>query len=175
MSALDAFFLTWRKARETYGVGTPQTGEQFDHSTTFRELASRLESTAPGDKWTGTAADAYGAVNTEHRLVIGELANLDRRLGAQITRAAQIVTTGRNDLQTVHDTVAAIADRLPPGPSDDAMRYALVSQGTGKIIEIIRDSNTDLNAVGADLRALDSAYQELGNQKFANGPKESNT
>ncbi|MGV0656232.1 EspA/EspE family type VII secretion system effector [Mycolicibacterium thermoresistibile] len=79
MSVLDAFFLNWRDARETFGEGAPQTGEQFDHSAQFRELETQLESTDPGDTWTGAAADAYGAVNTEHRRVIGELANLDQR------------------------------------------------------------------------------------------------
>ncbi|MDT5336321.1 MAG: hypothetical protein QOD90_1826, partial [Mycobacterium sp.] len=29
---LDAFMSTWSKARETFGQGVPQTGEQFDQS-----------------------------------------------------------------------------------------------------------------------------------------------
>lgn len=44
MSVLDAFFLNWRDARETFGEGAPQTGEQFDHSAQFRELETQLES-----------------------------------------------------------------------------------------------------------------------------------
>lgn len=166
MSVLDGFFRNWQNARETFGEGTPRTGGQFDHSALFRELETRLETTAPGDQWTGTAADAYAAVNTEHRRVIGELAHLDRRLGAEVTRCAQIVTAGRNDLQTVRDTVAAVADRLPPGPSGDAMRYALVSHGIGKITEIIRRSSSELGTVGANLLALNNEYAALGNQKF---------
>ena len=166
MSVLDAFFLNWQKARETFGEGAPQTGERFDHSALFRELEARLETTAPGDQWSGTAADADDAVNTEHRRVIGELANLDQRLGAEVTRSAQIVTAGRNDLQTVRDAVAAVADRLPAGPSGDAMRYALVSQGTGQVNEIIRRSSSELSTVGADLLALNDEYSALSNQKF---------
>lgn len=32
MSALDAFLATWAKARDTFGSGEPQPGDQFDKS-----------------------------------------------------------------------------------------------------------------------------------------------
>lgn len=172
---LDAFHAVWSQARQTFGAGTPHSGAQYDHSASFRRVESELEHTAPGDQWTGTAADAYAAVNTEHRRVIGRLADLDQRLGAQVDQTAQIVTVGRRDLQTVHDAVAAVAAKLPPGPSGDALRYALVSHGTGQLNDIVRRSNSALNTVGATIRALGDEYRELGNQKFGNGPEKSDT
>lgn len=171
MGAVEGFFRLWDKTRATYGEGTPQTGEQFDHSAILRELETQLESTAPGDQWTGTAADAYGAVNAEHRRVIGELANLDQRLGAQVTKSAQVVTAGRDDLENLRYRVAAIAARLPEGTAGDAMRYTLVRDGTSQLTELVRRSISDLNIVGAEIDRIGNEYAALGNQKFGGGPK----
>src|SRR5689334_5238842 len=97
--------VTWSNARSTFGQGTPQTGETFDASATLRQMQSDLASAAPGSRWTGSAASAYDAANTEHRRVIGELANLDQRLKAQIDRSSQVVTTGRGNLDAVRKWV----------------------------------------------------------------------
>ena len=73
MSVLNAFLSTWSNARKTFGEGTPQPGAQYDNSATLRGLQSTVESAAPGSKWTGGAADAYGAANTQLGAVIGQV------------------------------------------------------------------------------------------------------
>ena len=77
MSVVNAFLSTWSNARETFGEGTPQPGAQYDNSGTLRGLQSTVETAAPGSKWTGGAANAYGAANAEHGRVLGQMAGLD--------------------------------------------------------------------------------------------------
>ncbi|MFY1621115.1 EspA/EspE family type VII secretion system effector, partial [Micromonospora sp. WMMD736] len=91
MSVLDAFYSTWDDARETFGQGVPQPGEDFDQSSQLRRLESDLQAAAPGSRWTGAAASNYDAANTEHRRVIGEMAALDQRLRVHVNQSAQIV------------------------------------------------------------------------------------
>lgn len=77
MGVLEAFLSTWSKPRDTFGEGVPQTGERFDQSGPLRQMQSTVESAAPGSRWSGTAASAYGAANTNHGKVFGSLAGLD--------------------------------------------------------------------------------------------------
>jgi hypothetical protein len=65
VSVLNAFLSTWSNARQTFGEGAPQTGEPYDNSGTLQGLQSTVQTAAPGSKWTGGAANAYGAANTE--------------------------------------------------------------------------------------------------------------
>ena len=89
-----------------------------------------------------------------------------------MTKSAQIVSAGRDNLENLRYQVATIAARLPAGTAGDAMRYTLVSEGTNKLTEIMRRSTSDLNDVGAEIARIGNQYAELGNQKFANGPKD---
>jgi hypothetical protein len=98
VGVLDGFLSTWSKAKATFGEGTPEGGAQFDGSGTLNQLKSNLDSAAPGSKWTGTAATAYGTANTEHQRVIGELGGLDKRLAAHVDESARIVSAGRDQL-----------------------------------------------------------------------------
>ena len=100
MSALDGFYSTWNKARETFGVGTPVDGSQHDGSSQLLKMKGTIESAAPDDRWQGTASQAYAAANKEHAGVYQKLADLDKKMSAEITSAADIVTNGRNQLDT---------------------------------------------------------------------------
>src|SRR5882762_9079528 len=71
MGVLDAFTSTWSNARSTFGQGTPESGARHDASGQLGQLQSDLGAAAPGSRWTGSAASAYDATNTEHRRVLG--------------------------------------------------------------------------------------------------------
>jgi hypothetical protein len=81
---LTAFLSRWSNARQTFGEGTPQTGKQYDASGTLNQLQSTVQTAAAGSRWTGSAANAYAAANTEHGHVLGQLAGLDQRLSAHV-------------------------------------------------------------------------------------------
>ena len=173
MSVLNAFLATWSNARQTFGEGTPQSGAQYDNSATLRQAQSTVESAAPGSRWTGGAANAYGAANTEHGRVIGQVAGLDQRLSAHVDQSAEVVTAGRRDLDSVRKWVVDAAASSPQGQAGEQMRLAIVQKGIGQVQEIIHRSNGELNSIGAKIRGLGDEYQALGNQKFGikDGPQ----
>ena len=173
MSVLNAFLATWSNARQTFGEGTPQSGAQYDNSATLRQAQSTVESAAPGSRWTGGAANAYGAANTEHGRVIGQVAGLDQRLSAHVDQSAEVVTAGRRDLDSVRKWVVDAAASSPQGQAGEQMRLAIVQKGIGQVQEIIQRSNGELNSIGAKIRGLGDEYQALGNQKFGikDGPQ----
>ncbi|MGU3499834.1 EspA/EspE family type VII secretion system effector [Mycobacterium sp. C31M] len=169
MGVLDAFLSTWSNARNTFGQGTPQSGDGFDQSATLDGLAAQLESAAPGAQWTGTAAAAYGTVNTEHRRVIGQLADLDRRLRHQIDMSAHVVSTGRTGLDEVRRWVTDAAASVPGNAAGERMLVPIVQKGIGEVMEIVSRSNSELNTIGATIRRLGDEYVALGDQKFGGG------
>ncbi|MDT5208270.1 MAG: hypothetical protein QOF67_685 [Mycobacterium sp.] len=170
MSVLNAFLSTWSNARQTYGEGTPQTGAQYDGSSTLNQLQSTVHTAAPGSKWTGGAANAYGAANSEHGRVLGQLAGLDQRLSAHVDESAQVVAAGRRDLDAVRKWVVDASDNLPQNAAGERMRLAIVQKGISQVQEIIKRSNGELTSIGGKIRGLGDEYQALGNQRF--GPKE---
>ena len=128
MSAIDGFLSTWSSARQTYGEGSPQTGEQYDNSTTLGQLSSGLQAAAPGSRWTGDAATKYDAANTDHCRVIGALAGLDQRLAAEVTNSAQVVDTGRRSLEAVRQWVVDAAASVPPGKAGEQIKMAIAQK-----------------------------------------------
>ncbi|MDT0440749.1 EspA/EspE family type VII secretion system effector, partial [Streptomyces doudnae] len=108
MGALDAFYRTWSQARTTFGDGAPTTGDSFDGSARLREMQSTIESAAPDERWQGTASQAYAAKNAEHAAVYGKLANLDQRMAAEVSRAAEVVSAGRQDLEQTQSWVTSM-------------------------------------------------------------------
>ncbi|MGV0835585.1 DUF6973 domain-containing protein [Mycolicibacterium thermoresistibile] len=169
VSALTAFLTTWSAARATFGEGTPQTGEQFDHSATFHSLQAQAESAAPGSVWSGTAADAYAAVNAELVGVLGGLAGLDARLRSQVDSAAEVVSAGRRELEEVREAVLTVARRIPPGQFSEQIMWPIVAHGVGEVSRIVRRSNGLLNEIGAKLNELAEEYRKLSEQKFGGG------
>jgi uncharacterized protein YukE len=171
VGVLDGFLATWTKARETYGQGTPPTGERFDQSGQFRSMQSTVETAAPGSKWSGGAASAYDKANTDHSRVFGDMANLDQRLGNKVTQSANIVQTGRQNLDAVRQWVVDAAANVPPGKNREQLLLPIVSQGLGQVQQIVTDSNGQMNGVAKDIQALKNEYQALGaGQKFKEGP-----
>lgn len=171
MSVLNAFLSTWSNARQTFGEGTPQPGARYDNSTTLRGLQSTVESAAPGSRWTGGAANAYGAANTEHGRVIGQLAGLDQRLSAHVDQSAEVVAAGRRDLDAVRKWVVDAAASVPQGQAGERMRMAIVRKGISQVQEILQRSNGELNAISGGIRGLDQEYRALGNQRFGDFKK----
>lgn len=101
MSALDAFYSAWNRAKDTFGAGTPTDGSQYDSSSSkLIQLQSTIKSAAPDDRWQGTASQAYAAANEEHATVYQKLADLDKKMAAEVINAANIVTNGRTQLDT---------------------------------------------------------------------------
>ncbi|MGV0790446.1 TPR repeat region-containing protein [Mycolicibacterium sp. XJ1819] len=169
MSAINAFLSTWSNARSTYGEGSPQTGDQYDNSATLRSLESNLESAAPGSRWTGTASAAYGTANTEHRRVLGQLAGLDQRLATEVSNSAQVVDTGRRNLDAIRQWVVDAAASVPPGQAGERAKLAIAQKGLAQLAQIVTASNSDSNEIGGRIRALQNEFQALTNQKFAEG------
>ncbi|KRD19697.1 hypothetical protein ASE48_21915 [Mycobacterium sp. Root265] len=166
MSALDGFLSTWDKARDTFGSGVPQTGEQFDQSAQFESLQSTVQTAAPGSNWTGTAANAYGAVNTEHARVLGELAKLDRRLAAHVNESANVVANGRQNLDNLRQWVVDAAASVPPGKNRDQLLMPIVQRGLSELTGIVTSSNDELARVAGDITKLGPEWDALKDQKM---------
>jgi hypothetical protein len=131
-----------------------------------------VESAAPAARWTGGAANAYGAANAEHARVIGQLAGLDQRLSTHVDQSAAVVAAGRRDLDSVRKWVVDAAANVPRNAAGERMRMAIVQKGIGQVQEIIQRSKGELNSVGAKIRGIGQEYQTLGNQRFAKeGPE----
>ena len=166
--AIEGFYSTWDNARRTFGEGTPRTGEHFDDSSTaLRGLDSQMASAAAGDRWRGTAATAYDAANTEHRAVIARIADLDKQLAAEITTSAQVVSRGRQGLESVRQWVAAAEASVPSGRAGEQMKLAIAQKGLARLQDVIQTTNAESNAIGERVQALNGEYQKLGLQRFA--------
>ncbi|HYZ68698.1 MAG TPA: EspA/EspE family type VII secretion system effector, partial [Mycobacterium sp.] len=170
MSVVNAFLSTWSNARQTFGEGTPVSGAQYDASGALRGLQSTVESAAPGSKWTGGAANAYGRANTEHARVFGQLAGLDQRLSAHIDQSAEVVAAGRRNLDAVRQWVLDAAASVPPGQAGEQMRLAIVQKGIAAVQEIIHRSNGEMNTIARGMGGLREEFDALSNgQKFKDG------
>jgi hypothetical protein len=170
VSVLDGFYTVWSKARDTFGEGTPQTGEQFDASPQLSQAQATLDRAAPGSHWTGTSANAYGAANTRHQEVIGGIGALDKRLAAQVTYSAEVVAHGRTQLDGVRTWVTDAAASVPPGKDQDQKLLPIANRGIGEVVGIVQKTNSELGNVGGKIRALSAEYDKLGMKAFV--PKE---
>ena len=94
-------------------------------------MQSTVQSAAPGSKWTGGAAGAYGTANTNHGEVFGRLAGLDQRLSAQVDQSSQVVDAGRRNLDSVRQWVIDAAASVPPGKNREQMLLPIVQKGLG--------------------------------------------
>lgn len=168
MSALDGFYSTWSQARQTYGEGTPQTGERFDQSAKLNQLKSDMDAAAPGGRWTGAASEAYAAANAEHQRVIGAIADVDKKLGVQITNAANLVTSGRNDLETLRKWVSDAAATTTNDQAGKTMQMQIAKQGLQRLTEIMNHTHEGMQTIKGTVTGLKGEYDMLGaGQKFA--------
>jgi hypothetical protein len=164
VSVLDAFLSTWSTARSTFGEGSPATGAQYDKSGSLLNMQTSVRSAAPGPRWSGTAAGAYATANTNHGEVLGRLAVLDQRLGAQVDQSSHVVDTGRKNLDALRQWVIDAAASVPPGKNRDQMLLPIVQKGLGDLSEIVTKSNGDARKIAGEIRKLDSEYSALVDQ-----------
>ncbi|KZS83899.1 EspA/EspE family type VII secretion system effector [Mycobacterium persicum] len=81
------------------GIGLPVSGDAFNTSSSwFTRTAQDQASAAPGDRWMGTAADAYSAKNELQKLREEILADLDYMTGTLVTDQADAVRKTRDVL-----------------------------------------------------------------------------
>lgn len=176
VGVLAAFLATWSRARSTFGQGTPQNGAPYDASPQLRQLESRVASAAPGAQWSGGAAATYGTANTDHGRVLGALAGLDLELRAQIDQSAQVVTSGRGNLDAVRQWVMAAASSVPQNAAGERMLLPIVQKGIGEVVDIVSKSNSELTAIGARIAGIGEEYRALGTgQKSGTGAPGENT
>ncbi|WP_205871022.1 EspA/EspE family type VII secretion system effector [Mycolicibacterium holsaticum] len=161
MGAVDGFLATWSRARATFGEGNPQAGADFDASARLRSLQGDVESAAPASDWTGAAADTYADENLRQGRTLGAMADLDRRLAAEVDRSAAVVAAGRRDLDAVKQWVLDAAATAP----SEQMTWPAVRKGVGDVAEIIERSHADLSAIAGRIRALGGEYAELGGDR----------
>jgi hypothetical protein len=64
----------------------------------------------------------------------------------------------------VVDAAASVSQNA----AGERIQMAIVQKAISQVQEIIQRSNGELNSIGGKIRGLDSEYQALGNQKFAN-------
>lgn len=163
---------TWSNARSTLGEGTPQEGAQFDRSNQLRQAQSGVMAAAPGARWTGTAADSYAEANSKQGQVLGRMAGLDQRLGVEVDRSAAVVAAGRQSLDQVKQWVLDAASTVPQGADREQALMPIARKGIGDVADVVKQTNSDLNAIGARIRTIGNEYKELGGDKEDN--KDSN-
>lgn len=175
VSALDGFYSTWNKARETLGVGTPVDGSQHDGSSQLLRMKGMVESAAQHDGWQGKGAEAYAAANKEHASVYQKLADLDKKMAAEITNAANIVTNGRTQLDTTKSWVDSAVDSLPKSLSSQAREQSLIpiaNKGITEVNNTVKNANGDMLRIGFRITDIKNEYDDLSkNQKFGPGEK----
>nr|WP_090339269.1 EspA/EspE family type VII secretion system effector [Mycolicibacterium malmesburyense]CRL67477.1 Biofilm regulator BssS [Mycolicibacterium malmesburyense] len=162
MSVVDAFLSTWSRARDSFGEGTPQDGAGLDHSARLESLRDDVEAAGPGSDWTGPGAEGYGDRNARQARTLGAMADLDRRLAAELGRSAAVVAAGRRELDAVRQWVEDAVATVPATPTGERMLWPVVSRGAGEIAEIIERSHRDLDAIAARMRAIGAEYEQLG-------------
>lgn len=161
-SGLDAFLSTWSSALATFGQGTPVTGGRFDQSRHLYELHDDLGSANPDRSWSGSAASRYASVNADHQRVIGAVGSLDQRLAKQIDQSAQIVRSGRQDLDEARHWVLKAAALVPSTPVGERLLAPVVSAGLSRVTDVVTRANNDLHVVAANILTIKNEYQTLG-------------
>ncbi|WP_208301190.1 EspA/EspE family type VII secretion system effector [Mycobacterium sp. DL440] len=171
MSALDGFYSTWSKAKDTFGVGTPTDGSHYDGSSSkLMQMKSTIESATPDDRWQGTASQAYAAANKEHAAVYEKLSDLDRKMAAELNKAANVVTAGRGQLDVTKSWVDSAVDSLPKSLSSQAREKSLIPiarEGITQVNNTVQNANNDMVAIGQSVNGIKNQFDELTNQKFA--------
>lgn len=175
MSALDGFYSTWSKAKDTFGVGTPTDGSQYNGSSSqLLKMKSSIESAQPDDRWQGSGSQAYAAVNKQHAGVYEKLADLDKKMAAEVTNAANVVTNGRNQLDTTKSWVDSAVNSLPSSLSAQARENSLIpiaKEGITQVNNTVSTANGDMLKIGFRVSDLKNAFDELQNQKLGPGEK----
>jgi Alpha/beta hydrolase/EspA/EspE family len=171
VSALDGFYSTWKKAKNTFGEGVPTDGTRYDGSSRLMQMKTTIESAAPDDRWQGSGANAYSAANKEHAGVYEKLADLDKKMAAEVTNAANVVTNGRTKLDSTKSWVDSVVSSLPAG-SAEAREKALIPiarEGITQVNNTVQDANKEMNNISGRITGYKGEFDALSNQKFAPG------
>jgi len=159
---LDGFDATWSQARATFGQGTPNQGAAFQESgQRLENLQDTVASARPSTQWTGSAADSYAAANDAHGRVMGNLAQLDRRLAGELSRSAAVVNGGRADLDATRAWVRDAAATMPPTAQGQRMLMPIVQKGLREIADTVQRSNSDLASIARRIDAIGDEYRAL--------------
>lgn len=174
MSALDGFYSTWSKAKDTFGVGVPTDGSQYNGSSSqLLKMKGMIDSALPDHQWQGKGSEAYAAANKEHAAVYEKLAALDKKMAAEVTNAANIVTNGRTQLDTTKSWVDSAVNSLPSSLSAQARENSLIPiarEGITQVNNTVSTANGDMLKIGFRITDIKNQYDELStNQKF--GPE----
>jgi len=161
MGPIEAFNATWSQARATMGEGAPQDGSALDNSAQLRQMQSQVQAAAPGERWTGAAADGYADANDGQARRLGQLAELDQQLAAEVSRSAQAVTAGRQNLDSVKQWVLDAAASVPEGENREQQLLPIARKGIGEVADVVKQTNGDLNAIGARIRTIGNQYRQL--------------
>ncbi|QRY52215.1 TPR repeat region-containing protein [Mycolicibacterium septicum] len=174
MGALDGFYSTWYKARETFGAGTPVDGSQHDGSSQLLKMKGMVESASQHDGWQGKGAEAYAAANKQHADVYQKLADLDKKMAAEVTNAANVVTNGRNQLDTTKSWVDSAVNALPQSLNSQAREKSLIpiaKEGITQVNTTVSNANGAMLQIGIRVNELKNGFDELQNQKLGPGDK----
>jgi hypothetical protein len=171
MSALDAFMTVWSRARTAFGEGSPVEGAEFDKSAQLQNLHDTVLTAAPGDHWTGGASDNYADRNSQHASKLGRMADLDRRLSAEVDRSAAVVAAGRRDLDAVKQWVSDASTGLPQNAAGNRALWEIVSKGSGDVADIIQRSHNDMTAISGRIQGIGNEWDELGDKDKPGGPQ----
>lgn len=98
------------------------------------------------------------------------MADLDRRLGAEVDRSAAVVAAGRQNLDAVKQWVQDTAASVPAGSDRDQFLTQIARRGIGDVADVVRQSNSDLNIIGDRIRTIGNEYRTLGGPKKEGGP-----
>lgn len=174
MSALDGFYSTWSKAKDTFGVGTPTDGSQYNGSSSqLLKMKSSIESAQPDDRWQGKGSEAYAAANKQHAAVYEKLADLDKKISNEVTNASEVVTNGRNKLDSAKSWVDSAVNSLPSSLNAQAREKSLIpiaNEGINRVNTIVSTANTDMNTIAGRITGLKGEWDTLtGDQKFGPG------
>lgn len=165
MGALDGFYSTWNKARETFGQGVPTDGSQFDRSSELLNMKASVEAAAPDDRWQGSGASAYAAANKEHAQVYEKLADLDRKMAAEVKNAANVVNAGRSNLDNVKGWVDGMVKSLPATSEQDRERklIPIAREGISRVNNIVNSATDDMRTIQGRVNGFKGEYDHLKN------------
>ena len=163
MSALDGFYSTWNKARETFGQGTPDDGSQFDGSSRLMEMKASVDAAAPDDRWQGSGSQAYAAANKEHASVYEKLAELDKKMAGEVKKAADVVNVGRTNLDTSKGWVESMVNSLPATSDQDRENklVRIAKAGITQVDNIVKSATDDMTTIKGNVDKLTGEYQTV--------------
>lgn len=163
MGALDGFYSTWNKARETFGQGVPTDGSQFDQSRSLTQMKASVEAAAPDDRWQGSGANAYAAANKEHAQVYQKLADLDQKMAAEVKNAANVVSVGRTNLDNAKGWVESMANSLPATSAQDRERklIPIAREGINRVDNIVKTATSEMMGIKGNVEKLRGEYDTI--------------